>query len=385
MNLTNPKQWNDEKWDKLETYLVEFGHLQSNNEFLYNLQLEFLSRYISNDIEVVKAHMTELMEHKSIYSRDDFNWESNKTKLMNEVDNIILSFDLKPYHDLTKPPIKETKETKEAEPITYSKTRQIDIPQISNEPVNVNTAVPNATDPTLPLPKLNVIKNDMPKLSAKQRITSLELMNSNVRTHKRTNSLRQPVVASTSNVNVLTKPEIKGPGKKFDFTSIINRNKQSKLPTKLAVKGDKHQRRASLVGENLPTYIKDQLASTRTLNKKQSRMKNLVLNSESLYVHLKEPESIRSDSRGGSRAETTNTSMSHTESSNFANSDSEDDKEYILPNLLTRYYEEHEDEDLEFVDVNDTFNGSKYSYESSGDEVPNDDDEEEDDDDLLFR
>ncbi|EGV61639.1 hypothetical protein CANTEDRAFT_115100, partial [Yamadazyma tenuis ATCC 10573] len=300
--------------------------------------------------------MAELISNKSVYSRDEFNWESNKMKLMNEVDNIILSFNLSPYQDLTKPPIKNTK--------TSSTKAASAAPIVAQEPPPRPPPIPLTQEPFKQ-------KIEMPKLSKTQRRMSLDLMQTRPQSttnpfiiHTRTNSLSKPALTSTSTVNVLTKAEIGklqdnpppqkvNDPRKFNLTSIIPKRRVAKEPvsnttnTEVTLSAvDKRNRRASLVGENLPTYIKDQLSlvggNKKQLNKKQSRLQNLLSNSESLYVHNKDSSSLKSDTRTGTSDYNTS---NHTES--------DDDKEYVSPNSLTRYYEDNdEDEDeVDFVNV----------------------------------
>lgn len=303
--------------------------------------------------------MDQLASHKHNYSRNDFNWEKNKTKLMNEVDNIIISFNLQKFQEQV---------TKE----------------VFEPPIHTNDIPNNDNNDTVTLVEVilqkkhtyeNVLK-ELPKLSKTQRRTSLDLMHSrpslDMFNHKRTSSFSKPALASTSNVNVLTKAEINSPSKKFDLSLIIPKKRVTGNTD-----ADKRSRRISLVGENLPHYIKDQLTiesekHDKTVHKKKSRMNNLLANSQSLYAH-KDISSLKSN---------TNTS----DFTNSAVDESDDDKEYISPNLLTKYYdieeEEEEGEDIDFVNVDDS-----YISENDNDNDPEgeqDDQDDQDDDDYLF-
>lgn len=297
--------------------------------------------------------MDQLVSHNHNYSRNDFNWEKNKTKLMNEVDNIILSFNLQKFQEHV--PLEVTKD--ETEPSEYFNDHPNDHSNHNIPPIEViqqkNTIKNNTPE---------IILKELPKLSKTQRRTSLDLMHSrpslDMFNHKRTSSFSKPAVASTSNVNVLTKAEI-NTSKKFDISLIIPKKR---------VTDDKKARRVSLVGENLPHYIKNQLTiesekRDKTLHKKKSRMNNLLANSQSLYAH-KDISSLKSN---------TNTS----DFTNSAIDESDDDKEYISPNLLTKYYDiEEEEEDIDFVNVDD-------SYISDPEEQVEEQDDDQDDD-YLF-
>lgn len=334
------------------------------------------------------------MSNKSVFMHDELNWENNKVNLMNEVDNIILSFDLKPYHDLTKPPIKETKaqaeERKPSHTVESMEAIKARGPNIRSTATKSHT---RALSQQIPEP----LKSELPKLSKTQRRMSLDLMNSRPQFTlptpgiTRSSSLSKPALASTSNVNVLTKPDLTTPNvapvktsvpKKFNITLIIPNKKviqsknhqdtQSKVMTTTA-----STRRTSLVGDTLPGYIKAQLnlaGDGKKLSKKQSRLHNLLANSESLYTNNKDITSSKSDTQTG-------TSDYY---NSYENNSSDDDKEYILPNLITKYYgmdqQSGADEDIDFVQINDSFNNLDSENSVILEEAEDEDDEQEDDD-----
>lgn len=398
----------------METYLTEFGQLNSLNEYLYNLQLEFLSTYISSDIPTIKANIDQLVSNKSLLIHDEVNWEGNKINLMNEVDNIILSFDLKPYHDLTKPPIKATRTQAEStqstnQSIRDDNARRLKVRSSQNDKTHLRTMSLQFHGP---------LKVELPKLSKTQRRMSLDLMHSkpyassSLNGLTRASSLSKPALASTSNVNVLTKPNFtsKEPageaGVTGDPTKANKFNIALILPNKNIIQPIKSTddnlfkdlnakpRRSSLVGDKLPNYIKAQLnlaGDGKKLSNKQSRLHNLLSNSESLYVNNKDISSSRSDVHTG-------TSDYY---NSYENNSSDDDKEYILPNLITKYYEMNgqvDDDDIDFVQINGSFvhqddfrsNGGLVEYEDElGQEQGNDEehhnDDNDNDDEYLFK
>lgn len=368
----------------------------------------------------------------------------------------------------------------------------------------------------------SINKVEMPKLSKTQRRMSLDLMHlpsgmsnklqsesNRPGLHKRKTSLSKPASTSTSNINVLTKPQNitqksqddKGvvnnqinpePGvviiknrfknlkkvlERFLF-SLGKKDRQHKstngrvispnaidLNKKLmkdeevqhtsatlskAEQGHtqnqltnrpradptlgtiaKKERRVSLVGENLPMYIRKQLdldeephthddnvkkvlrplspisteqstvfspspkhdsVSTKSISRKQSRLDNILSNSQSLYTHSKDRASVKS---GVSPNNTSNTTP-------YANDTTSDtDKEYILPNLFTKYYggelegDENEDndaltdgieymeDDVDFINVGGSFEGFGVLGEDIDQEHEDDDEDDEDEDEEV--
>lgn len=113
--------------------------------------------------------------------------------------------------------------------------------------------------------------------------------------------------------------------------------------------------------------------SVNSLSNKPSRIHNLLANSQSLYSHSKDVSS---------QNHTSNTSLYDNDTT------SDNDKEYILPNLFTKYYGEDDGDstvdavikgiedmgDAEFVNV-----GGSSSIEEEDDE-----EEEEEEPDYLF-
>lgn len=448
-------KWNDDQWDKLESYLVEFGNVNADNDYLYNFQLDFLCQYVGSDKQSIINHLQVLNHRKPGLSKNDFRWEGNKTKLINEVDNIISSLDLAPFKDITQPPIKgvlhhdrDNKQYRQNKLIPSQKHPQTppgtvvhhgtqkaqlnpkqfgaNIDQVLSEHMNL-LDLDYEANRRLQAP--SIAKVEMPKLSKAQRRTSLDLMHSrpnlsNDLGHRRTSSLSKPAMASTSNVNVMTKADVRTanketPLKKFNLVLIIPKRK-GHAPVKDAGVPDNHKksshlegpssdnkpqrnnsdddtdkvvdkrsRRISLVGENLPNYIRSQIQSgsnDKTVAKKQSRMHNVLANSESLYAHNKDVASDKSDS--------------HTGTSDYENyndnSESEDDREYILPNLLTKYYddlqegegeddEEHEQDENGHFSINGVDNGFvNIDTQVSDDESKNTVNDNDTEDDYLF-
>lgn len=522
MVLNKEDRWTDDQWDKLESYLVEFGNLNTNNDYLYKFQLEFLSRYLNSNEQSIINHLNQLTQNKPGISKNDFTWEGNKTKLINEVDNIILSLNLAPFKEPSQPEavnkdqnpttrqkvLDRTKHQLEAHgkqhdyhqshknvsnylqrsngrpngPISQSLGKEL-FPSGSNQEQNIDQVLsqqsgpeagqrepaqretrPESSNAVATSPSIQIEKSriEMPKLSKAQRRTSLDLMYSrphlaNNITPRRSNSLSKPAIASISNVNVLTKADVsnkKEPSKKFNLVLIIpKRNGHAAVPVSgdhrsnnnlvvtadsnsripvdppgelgqsgpsasgpsqsnpntvqsernnQKITNDKRTRRISLVGENLPSYIRNQLQpggshQDKTLTKKQSRMHNVLANSESLYAHNKDVPSVKSDSYTGT---------SDYDNINDQNSESEEDREYILPDLLTKYYEMQEEEEYDededgdgdrivdgmgngmdngFVNVDTQVDLSEDDEDEDSNKATNDgDDDKNQDDDYLF-
>lgn len=320
-------------------------------------------------------------------------------------------------------------------------------------------------------------KIDLPKLTTTQRRMSLDLMYTGPRfpeisdqipgsTKKRPN-LSKPASATTTNINVTTKTDINtNSNQKQVLVSNSNRfqnflrkiklkitrnvsevapspksplivqlddtlkskpenvvdnsknvhDKQGKDKSRYKGSALKKGRRLSLVGENLPLYIRQQLeanysnqnpvlenssfqvdsASSRSLSRRQSRMHNLLENSQSLYSQSKDLSLV------GSGANEDDDIMPNTseierlnDNTNETENGSDDDKEYILPDLLARYYgSDANEEDLigninEIEDAFDFINVRSYdAYEDMEGEDEEEDEEEEDyneDDEYLFK
>lgn len=298
--------------------------------------------------------------------------------------------------------------------------------------------------------------------------------------HKRNSSLSKPAPVSTSNVNVITKAEVNAPktpvntidssskvpiknrlrdvlknfkfglGRKQDglnkkndkdtnvflFNQLGQKLRKSSNDPKLAEpEADptseeypvtprpgfndttKQNRRASMVGESLPLYIRKQLEVTSqqqddkstarsgsykkpeksrdiphnvnnksTVSRKPSRVHNLLANSQSLYIHSK-------DVNNPTFKQSPATSNNQTDETSFYENEttSDNDKEYILPTLFTKYYgpgygeEAASDDDevsngIEEMDVD--FVNITASFEA--DDVNERDDDEDEEDDYLF-
>lgn len=327
---------------------------------------------------------------------------------------------------------------------------------------------------------LHFPKIDLPKLTSTQRRMSLDLMHTipmisnEMSTQipqlaKKKQNLSKPASTTTTNINVTTKTDIntKVSQKK---AAVSNRNRFQdflrKIKLKITrnvsdaasspmsplvvqlddtlrgksenlmvgtqnfqakqVKNKDHYkssevktvRRLSLVGENLPLYIRQQLEASNTaanpilqnssyqadytsstsLSKRQSRMHNILENSQSLYSQSKDLSLIES---GTNQDDDTMPNTSEIERINENNDETEngsdDDKEYILPDLLARYYgSDANEEDLitninEIEDAFDFINVRSYdAYDQEGDDEGEDEGEDEEveyneDDEYLFK
>ena len=286
-----------------------------------------------------------------------------------------------------------------------------------------------------------------------------------------------PAPITISNVNVITKAELKAQGKPSDIqdTSKVrsglrsvlrkiresisrpdrkrrllwNSNKagEKNKPSSNEVIGvessampqqresrakdshDKNQnRRSSVVGENLPFYIKEQLTSLResqnlnnnpwardteqeqriptirrpkqessitspTTPKKQSRVQNLLANSKSLYSSWSEQplhDSHNPESNDANLSSIGNYSEFDPDYGPDDNDDSESDKEYILPELFTKYFgsgdanqaEEEVLRSIENLDSQNDFFNLRESYGNLDDENKTNHEEEND---ILFK
>lgn len=380
ITTSTSQKWTQDTWDKLEGYLIEFGNLNPSYPYLYDFQLQFLAQYLASDIETIIINIQQLTLKRDNYSRNNFNWEKNKTKLMDEVDNIIASFKSQQFKTTLNAP-------------GHEEAKLVNVPQ-SLQAMN-RTVVPILAEQKdilkreIPIPKIDV-KTEMPTLSKTQRRMSLDLMHTkpqDIFTPKRTNSLSKPALTGTSVINVLTKADMSN--NKVGFTNTKKFNLTLIVPQRLAgrakviedvddkgkdedFKQENKVGNMSFVSENLPQYIKTQLVLSKHKLPRmgQSRMKNILSNSQSLYAHNKDSSSLESENQG-------NSGISDYHGPGISESD--DDREYILPNLLTKFLglQENENEDnIDFLDIDDDFPESQTSVS---------DDQQSDNDEYLFK
>lgn len=127
---------------------------------------------------------------------------------------------------------------------------------------------------------------------------------------KRKSSISKPAAPSATNINVLTKPEVKPAitTRKLRRFSFLQKD-EPPPPVR--------SRRVSMVGENLPGYIRQQLEvpseESSTILRQMSRIQNLEINSQLLYSNSKTSEHVSTD---------------------YNDLSSDYDREYILPQLL---------------------------------------------------
>lgn len=312
-----------------------------------------------------------------------------------EVDQLIAGLHLKPFlseahfgpNEPTKRVLKEEPNATPNDPITPNTAKTAP----KKVPVNISTT------------------RDAPLLTDTERKMSLDLMlrPSPDTIHQRASSWSKPAPTSTSAVNVISKADIvksalgaekkdqrnipiksmlKDARRRFSF--MAKKEEKSPLlgtlddrlrravspPSETISPVEKLSRRVSLVIENLPNYIKEQLDAkspdespspklTKTSPRVSSRVQNLLANSQSFYARAESPKS-------------------HRDSATDENEDhlSDYDKEYILPALVSRLYEngdpvlngiEELSEDAEFININDSYDEEE--------------DEGEGEDDYLFR
>ncbi|CAK9438250.1 uncharacterized protein LODBEIA_P24940 [Lodderomyces beijingensis] len=231
----------------------------------------------------------------------------------------------------------------------------------------------------------------MPELTTQQRRLSLELMKPRPKLFGSNGGpqMTTSAAAGTTNVNVMANATANDSAK----LKTLERKLLNKDPRRPGADLRTRSKRTSVMGDNLPTYILNQLSKPRIvisntpkfplhpihrnpspshsinaeISRKSTRMQNLLANSQSLYARSNEARSNEVDSTNVSEMDWR------------IRYDTEDDeKEYISPDSLARIYglqfdddeEENEDEEEnDFVDL-----------EESGDLEQRDDDEN----DYLF-
>ncbi|RCK54621.1 hypothetical protein Cantr_04432 [Candida viswanathii] len=393
--------WTPQKEQLLEDYIVDYYQKLNDTRLFYkNLDWNRVYSIVGvDDQEFLRLKIDEVYDNfVNKCLGDDFNvdqlvmhWKSKKNPIFQEVVQMVESLGLEEFK-LDQP--REPEESVEKQ-----------------QPQLVPVALPKLDHYQVSEPVKKVKSPPVPQLTRTERRVSLELMHPKPTfgVHRELPLAKAPV-AATTNINVLAKPEagtlIKkttSPTKKrFSF-------KQQKPVTPFIVEPNTQRpktRRTSTVDEQLPTYIRNQLTKNRprqkltpkpskrhvpahlsnesslrgSYKKTTSRLQNLVTNSQSLYAHNK-------DLTNSGKSSPANTFDSDQRLQYFSDeSDGDDTKEYILPDLLTRYigmHIDHDDEDDDDEEGVETDNNDHENDEDDHDFVNVG--EEDDDDDYLFK
>ena len=391
--------WTLEKEQLLKGYIIDYYRkLQDTRLFYKNLDWSRIYSLVGiDDQEFLRLKIDEIYDnHVNEFLGDDFNieqlilhWKSKKNPIFQEVIQMVESLALEEFQ-LDPPPQSEI---------------------VPEQPPQQNVEYY-----TIPDPVQKVRSTPVPQLTKTERRTSLELMQAKPTFgHHREFQLAKAPTSATTNINVMAESETNALLKKTMTPATTTKTKRRfsfkrlKPVTQVVFEPNmsrfKH-RRTSMVDEHLPTYIRDQLtknrprqkltpkpsrhhistnlsneSSLRGSYKKPSRLQNLLANSQSLYAHAKD----LSTSPKSSPANTFDTDQRIKYFSDH--SDEEDNKEYILPDLLTRYFGMHidhdEEEEDDEEDVVDTDNDEQHDDEDDHDFVNVG--EEDDDDDYLFK
>ncbi|KAL6452290.1 hypothetical protein SBY92_001548 [Candida maltosa Xu316] len=366
--------WTTQKDQLLVDYVTNYyQNLKDTRVFYKNLEWNNIYDLVGiTDQEFLRLKIDEIYDNiVSSYMSDEFNidelvthWRSKKNPIFQEVAQMIEVIGL----DLFKLEEEKVNDTPKQEEDTKNEEGQVKQSK-------------------------KIVAPPVPKLTKTERRLSLDLMHSGPSLGiNRESQLSKPSIASTTNINVLAKSETTI-NKSGEFKQLPLQKKRfpskPQLPT-TSPHAMIRKRRTSMVDEQLPLYIRNQLnknrprqkltpkpskhqitkipsadSSSRGSLKKPSRLQNLVSNSQSLYAHTK-------DVTNSAKASPVNTFDSEQRShyySDESDDDDDDNKEYISPDSLTRYFGlhiEHEEEGEHGV---------------TDDEEDEEDDEEEDDDD----
>lgn len=335
--------------------------------------------------------------------------ESPSHPIRAEVDRLVAGLNLKPFITESDTLRNEDKQNQPEDKETVRNEGEKDL-KATEEAPKVTATTPKEA------PSKSDRRLDVPLVTTNIRRMSLDLIQRPTMDilHQRASSLSKPALTSTSTVHVLSKPDIvkrpsvsekrdqknipiksmlKDARRRFSF--MAKKDEKSPLldklderlrkaqspPSEASTPTEKKSRRVSLVIENLPMYIKQQLdaktpeeSPSPILVKRAprtvptSRVQNLLANSQSFYA--RDAESPKSNRESLATYEHEDHNLS------------DYDKEYILPTLMSRIYEngdpilngiEELSEDADFININD-------SYE----EVEDEEDEDEEDT-YLFR
>lgn len=454
----------------MENYIKVISNKSTSfDDFFKNIEWSYLANYLNvGDKTFLQMKVDEIYEEqyterasKNETSTIIDNWNNKENAAYKEVTQMILNLGLQDFETNSIPIDRATVNDTREEPHNDSKinnTSKVDEHKgnAGHLPIENNALASSQIDRPV----------KMPTLSNSERRTSLDLLHTTPRlvtdhsdniydgtpNVKRFSSLSKPAATRTSNVNVITKAdvniekrakkEVRQFNERFqDFlrkikvsirrpiespsttrsplidqldrrlssshaegNSIDNANKIN--PALLEPK----TRRTSMVGDNLPLYIKKQLEavnpeendgnqrntttkpnndkseppkSPQQVSKNRSRIHNLLANSQSLYSHSRDVSSINSEVYQDETTNASNNSEGTEELDHEHEDDSEDDKEYILPNLLTRYYGIGEDdeegenilrgiegiaEDTDFINVNGNYDSAEEQDDYNDDE-----------------
>jgi len=335
--------WTSEKQVQLEDYINTYlDQLKDISKFYTNIDWERVTKTTNcKNVEFLNLKIDELFDLK-VFSQD-LNppqlvslWGTKESSLYTDVSRMIDSIGLLPFKEVTQ----ETNANAESEQ-----------PRAEIGP--------------------NQKAHDMPRLTKNQRRLSLDLMQPrpNPDFTGKDGQLVTPAATSITNLSVTTRSK-----------PVLEHHSSGQLAS--TTRPELKTRPTSLVGEQLPKYIREQLRQaqpaqivspktatrkhlpnklptiedTREVSRKSSRLQNLVTASQSLHAHSQNFNS------------TTNTS--DVERHLRYDSD-DDDREYILPGLLAKYYG---------VQLED---GSDVDYDDEEEEEEDDDDDEEEDVDFV--
>ena len=340
--------WTAEQQSILEGYTKTYLDLVTDiSKFYTNIDWNKIAKITNyNDVEVLKIKVDEIFDHSVMdydlqLSKFVSRWVQKDSQLYTEVSEKINSIKLSPFKEV-----------------------------IEDTAVNEETQGPAIETESRPR------ANDMPTLTKKQRRLSLELMQHRPKlaTRGAKGQLSTTPATSITNLNVMTRSK---PVLDRTHTNIANPERRPEL----------RNRRTSLVDEQLPKYIREQLSQgqqpvqtiapkisvrklsnlppivdTREVSRKSSRLQNVEANSQSLYAHSNDVNST-----------TTTSDVEH----QLQYDTDEDDREYILPGLLAKYYglqfeegsdvdydydDEEEEEEIDFVNVEGSLSNDENDY-----------------------
>lgn len=432
------------------------GGQRDISDFYINLDWDLIVKLLGiNDLEFLKIKIDEIYDEYFMLVNDKSDdidvtgflsrWKYQESNLYKEVLEMIATTDLLEFkldqHPSTPPALDNPHLLDGLSTMAqHSEINKVEITNAPSHPKQPQVSLMPVAD-SIPMASPNPSRQNsvVPQLTQKQRRLSLDLMHAKPSTElKLTKTLAETGVA---NINVTTKAEIvletkdNNPQdrskKKNKLKDMLKRfglarkqSQQSNIQSKYSFAADKPNRRGSLVGEHLPIYIRKQIhlpplehalahtpskrqvlvindipptsrSGSLKLSKKQSRIQNLVINSQSLYAYNRDMANTTGKDGTAMRVPTATSNGSDLTTNDDhrlhydLGDDDENDKEYISPDLLTKFYglqleggdmedEEGLDEDNEreldeangFIDVNGSF------------EMVNDD---ENDDDYLFK
>lgn len=394
--------WSKDHQQRLHEYIIKYNdNLEDMTYFFLQIDWESLCRqFQTNNTEFLKSRVDEIFD--SIYFKMDKDvmnvgetitlWNNKNKAILEDVADMLDALKLQSFveQEEPKPTTMAVNATSRVELPKLTKTeRRMSLDLLkqtprrlsdSGTPQDISRTKPAAASTTtvnvITRAELNVAKEEAAKPKMEERFKDVQN--------------RFKFVLGSKNSKKAPKVSIKIPSIQLDSTAEpIGKDQTSIKPKRSIQNGQQMERRVSMVGVNLPLYIRDQLqaetespsppvlkpkqrAVRATTPKRQTRLQNLLSNSQTLYAHSKDIPSIASNP----------SSHTNTPDTIEITRNNYSDEEDLLGELL-RYYGVHLD-DADDDDILNELEEDDTNFEAESFDVLNGK-SNEDEDDYLFK